>query len=152
MEHISVLNDLYWKVGEPLPQMFVDGNIIPLSQHIIEVFNRPIDHSTPLVLYFPGSFNNYDVREYNRKLTGLEILGAIKTYWNEKIQLTDKQLYDVLEQININNTNNNDLKNKIIRILRGSNDIIYRYELPRRNIFYDGIHPYGNNYIVQYGR
>ena len=54
MEPITVLNNLSWQIGEPIPQMFIDGNIIPLSQMIISILQRPVDHKIPLRLYFDG--------------------------------------------------------------------------------------------------
>jgi len=82
MEDISILNSLSWKIGDEIPEMIVDGNFIPLSPVMIHILKKPVDHKVPLVLYFPNDVISYE--QYGR-MTGLQILEAIKTYWDHEI-------------------------------------------------------------------
>lgn len=84
MEDISILNSLSWKIGDEIPEMIVDGNFIPLSPVMIHILKKPIDHKIPLVLYFPNDIISYE--QYGR-MTGLQILEAIKTYWDGEIDI-----------------------------------------------------------------
>ncbi len=89
MEDISILNSLSWKIGDEIPEMIVDGNFIPLSPVMIHILKKPVDHKVPLVLYFPNDIISYE--QYGR-MTGLQILEAIKTYWDNVINNAEKKV------------------------------------------------------------
>ena len=123
MESIYLLNDLYWVVGDPLPDMYVDGNRIPLSQHIIDILHKEIDHPVPLRLYFSENHNkNYNLRVYNKKLTGIELLGAINTFWNELVP---------------------DKSDKLGKTTRSN---------IKKGLVFQGIHKYQNGYLISYDK
>ncbi len=152
MEQTTVLDDLSWRIEEDLPQMFIDGNIIPLSQQMINVLNLPVNHTIPLRLYFSTSGDDYEVREYNmgRNMTGLEILGAIKTFWDEVVPLDNNQLTELRGYAEYYDMT--DLVRKIDRILGGSNDFLTRKELPLGDhVYFEGLKPYRGGYLVRYG-
>ena len=152
MEPITILNDLSWTIGEDLPQMFIDGNIIPLSQHMINVLNLPVNHTIPLRLYFSTSRDDYEVREYNmgRNMTGLEILGAIKTFWDEVVSLNHDELRSLRGYSEYYDMT--DLVGKIDRILNGSGETLTRKELPLGDhVYFEGLKPYRDGYLVRYG-
>lgn len=147
LEPITVLNDLSWRVGTDTPQMFVDGNVIPMSEHMIGILGRSIVHPLPLRLYFLNG-NDYEVREYDmgRYLTGLEILGAIKTFWDEVVSLNPNQLRQLLQY----QKGYEPLKEKIQRIMNGSGETLTRKELPLRHVYYKRLVPYQDGYVVVY--
>jgi len=151
MEPISILNDLSWRIGDDLPQMFIDGNIIPLSQHMINVLGLPVNHVIPLRLYFLIN-DNYEAREYNlgRPLTGIEILGTIKTFWDETVPLNIGQLRNIMLYANYYDMI--ELIKKIERILTGSDEVLTRKELPiGDHVYFEGIQPFRDGYLVRYG-
>jgi hypothetical protein len=129
---ISVLDDLYWRIKDDYPQMFIDGNIIPLSQQVVNSLNFPVNHTVPLRLYFETGPNEYEIREYKGILTGIEILGDINTYWNEIINYTKPNLKFLLDYLNsYHPTDYTKLKNKLRQMIRGEKGLnITRRELP----------------------
>ena len=80
---MEILNDLSWTRGSK-PEMYVDGNHIPMSFLMIQKLIQPINHPLPLYLYIGD-----DVRVYKEQLTGLDILNKIRDYWYENVGQDD---------------------------------------------------------------
>ena len=137
----TVFNNLVWEIGKE-----------PLISNI-NLLSSPISHPIPLNLYFLNG-DYYEVRQYNRQLTGLEILGAIQTYWNEIIPQSQLgKLYDYC-LVNVYGGHYNELVHKLRRILNNnSGETVTKHELPLgEHIYFQGLEPYQNGYIVNYGK
>ena len=141
MDIATVFDNLVWEIGKP-----------PLIPNI-NVLLTPVNHPIPLNLYFLNG-DYYEVRQYNRQLTGLEILGATQTYWNETIHPSQlEELYNYC-LVNVYGAHYNELVHKLRRILQdNSGETVCKHELPLgEHIYFQGLEPYQNGYIVNYSK
>lgn len=142
----TIFNGLDWTIGEPAP--------INISTEKILQLNMILNHKIPLVLYFlPGS-DYYEARVYDRKLNGIEILGAIKTYWDEVIPYSREDIINLYDYYNykLEGGHHHNLIHKLRRMINGSQESVHRHELPMGDhIKFKGLKPYRDGFIVVYG-
>lgn len=145
---MEVFNELYWEIGMDFPEMMDMEETFPLNQEMLDRLDRPIYHAKPLRIYFNLDEYGMEGREYdifnNSYFTGMGILGAIKTFWDEPLTREEMtRIYPHLEPtLDIARRINNVLQNR-------STEEIPRSEIAT-DIIFAGIEPYLDGYLVDY--